>query len=180
VTRLLLLLALLGSLVLVACGSDDKASTAAATAAPAATTTPRPAGTPAPATAEPPAATIPPTGGGPPLKKPVRLKTTGSIKSGTGETVGVTLTFTLQLPAGVSRTSGCSGRLSVNLLRESHSIASRTIPVGSGCTAQLTGTFTKAQIGNVKSLKVRVSFGGNAALRSSAQQSAVPISGRGH
>jgi hypothetical protein len=122
----------------------------------------------------------PTAGPGPPLKKSARLKTTGSIKLGKGKVVRVTLTFTLQLPAGVSRTSGCSGRISVDLLRKTRSIATRSIPVGSACTAQLTGTFKKSQIGKVKSLKVRVSFGGNAALRSSTQQSAVPISGRGH
>jgi hypothetical protein len=127
-----------------------------------------------------PVSTIPPSwppGTTAPATKPKpRITAKGSARRA-GRKVRVRITGRLLLPAGVSRATGCNGKVKVTIKRGRKVVGSKTLRVRSTCAFALRGTLQRSKVKRAKRLVVTLLFRGNAVLSPARKAGSLKLKG---
>jgi hypothetical protein len=127
-----------------------------------------------------PVPTIPPSwppGTTAPATKPKpRITAKGSARRA-GRKVRVRITGRLLLPAGVSRATGCNGKVKVTIKRGRKVVGSKTLRVRSNCAFALRGTLQRSKVKRAKRLVVTLLFRGNAVLSPARKAGSLKLKG---
>jgi hypothetical protein len=85
------------------------------------------------------------------------------------------LSGSVELPADVTQTDGCSGTVRVRILRGKKAIASRTVPVGADCSFTFKRTVGRSAVKRAKKLTAKLAFSGNGVLAPAKEQRSLKV-----